>query len=127
MKPFLHPTLLGLSVAMSLGGMAHADDLAMGQKLVSNHCAGCHTFEQGGPPGQGPNLFDLLGRKAASETNFTYSSAYSTKMAGNVWDEAKLDAWLTDAQTLVPGSAMVYSQDDPAKRQKIIQYIKSLH
>ena len=66
MKPFLHPTLLGLSVDMSLGGMAHADDLAMGQKLVSNHCAGCHTFEQGGPPGQGPNLFDLLGRKAAS-------------------------------------------------------------
>jgi cytochrome c len=48
-------------------------------------------------------------------------------MAGKVWDEPMLDAWLTDAQSVAPGSAMVYSQEDPAKRQKIITYIKSLH
>jgi cytochrome c len=125
MTHFLQRTLIAATI--SLAGMAHADDVALGQKLVSNHCAGCHTFEKGGPPGQGPNLFGLLGRKAASESNFTYSSAYGTKMAGTTWDEAMLDAWLTDAQTVVPGSAMVYSQDDAGKRQKIIQYIKSLH
>lgn len=115
-----------LLVTLGLIGFAQADDLALAQKLATSHCAVCHTFDKGGPPGQGPNLFGLIGRKAASESNFTYSDAYSKTMSGKVWDEQMLDAWLTDAQTVVPGSAMVYSQDDPAKRQKIIAYIKSL-
>ncbi|KPG92060.1 cytochrome C [Pseudomonas sp. RIT-PI-q] len=115
-----------LTASIGLVGSAQADDLEIAQKLATNHCAVCHTFDKGGPPGQGPNLFGLIGRKAASETNFTYSDGYSKAMSGKVWDEQMLDAWLTDAQTVAPGSAMVYSQDDPAKRQKIITYIKSL-
>ena len=120
------PALLMLATTMGLTCIARADDLALAQKLATNHCAVCHTFDKGGPPGQGPNLFGLIGRKAASE-NFTYSDGYSKTMSGKVWDEQLLDAWLTDAQAVAPGSAMVYSQDDPAKRQKIIAYIKSLH
>ena len=119
-------TLLIVPVTLGLAGLVQADDLAVAQKLATNHCAVCHTFDKGGPPGQGPNLFGLIGRKAASESNFTYSDSYSKTMAGKAWDEQLLDAWLTDAQTVAPGSAMVYSQDDPAKRQKIIAYIKSL-
>jgi cytochrome c len=121
------PVLLMLVVSFGLAGVAQADDLELAQKLATNHCAVCHTFDKGGPPGQGPNLFGLLGRKAASESNFTYSDGYSKAMTGKVWDEQLLDAWLTDVQAVAPGSAMVYSQDDPAKRQKIITYIKSLH
>jgi cytochrome c len=120
------PALLMLTASIGLVGTAQADDLEIAQKLATNHCAVCHTFDKGGPPGQGPNLFGLIGRKAASESNFTYSDGYSKAMSGKVWDEQMLDAWLTDAQTVAPGSAMVYSQDDPAKRQKIIAYIKSL-
>ncbi|MEO8641547.1 c-type cytochrome [Pseudomonas sp.] len=121
------PALLLLLAATGLIGIAQADDLELAQKLATNHCAICHTFDKGGPPGQGPNLFGLLGRKAASESNFTYSDGYSKAMSGKVWDEQMLDAWLTDTQTVAPGSAMIYSQADPAKRQKIIAYIKSLH
>ncbi|QJC79713.1 c-type cytochrome [Pseudomonas umsongensis] len=128
LKFFLRaPALLAMAASFVLTGSALADDLALAQKLATNHCAVCHTFDKGGPPGQGPNLFGLLGRKAASETNFTYSDGFTKAMAGKVWDEPMLDAWLTDAQSVAPGSAMVYSQDDPAKRQKIISYIKSLH
>ncbi|NBB60937.1 c-type cytochrome [Pseudomonas sp. ODNR1LW] len=121
------PALWVLAAGLGLIGSALADDLSAAQKLATNHCAVCHTFDKGGPPGQGPNLFGLLGRKAASESNFTYSDGYTKAMSGKVWDEQTLDAWLTDAQSVAPGSAMVYSQDDPAKRQKIITYIKSLH
>jgi cytochrome c len=121
------PVLWMLAASFGLAGVAQADDLELAQKLASNHCAVCHTFDKGGPPGQGPNLFGLIGRKAASESNFTYSDGYSKAMTGKVWDEQLLDAWLTDVQAVAPGSAMVYSQDDPAKRQKIITYIKSLH
>jgi cytochrome c len=129
MSHFTPKAAVALMLAASLGliGIARADDLELAQKLATNHCAVCHTFDKGGPPGQGPNLFGLIGRKAASETNFTYSDGYKKAMTGKVWDESTLDAWLTDSQTVAPGSAMVYSQDDPAKRQKIITYIKSLH
>ncbi len=121
------PVLLMLTASFGLAGVAQADDLELAQKLATNHCAVCHTFDKGGPPGQGPNLFGLIGRKAASESNFTYSDGYSKAMSGKVWDEQTLEAWLTDTQAVAPGSAMVYSQGDPAKRQKIITYIKSLH
>jgi cytochrome c len=121
------PVLLMLAASFGLAGVAQADDLELAKKLATNHCAVCHTFDKGGPPGQGPNLFGLIGRKAASESNFTYSDGYSKAMSGKVWDEQLLDAWLTDVQVVAPGSAMVYAQDDPAKRQKIIAYIKSLH
>lgn len=126
---FLQRSSAWLLLAASIGlvGTVQADDLAIAQKLATNHCAVCHTFDKGGPPGQGPNLFGLIGRKAASESNFTYSDGYKKAMSGKVWDDKMLDAWLTDTQTVAPGSAMVYSQDDPAKRQKIIQYIQSLH
>lgn len=116
-----------LAASIGLVDIVRADDLAVAQKLATNHCAVCHTFDKGGPPGQGPNLFGLIGRKAASESNFTYSDGYSKAMTGKVWDEQLLNAWLTDVQAVAPGSAMVYSQDDPAKRLKIITYIKSLH
>ncbi|WP_160106907.1 c-type cytochrome [Pseudomonas izuensis] len=119
--------LLLLTASIGLAGSAQADELEIAQKMATNHCSVCHTFDKGGPPGQGPNLFGLIGRKAASESNFTYSDGYRKAMDGKVWDEQMLDAWLTDAQTVAPGSAMVYSQDDAAKRQKIITYIKSLH
>lgn len=119
--------LLLLTASIGLAGGAQADELEIAQKMATNHCAVCHTFDKGGPPGQGPNLFGLIGRKAASESNFTYSDGYRKAMDSKVWDEQLLDAWLTDAQTVAPGSAMVYSQDDPAKRQKIITYLKSLH
>jgi cytochrome c len=120
------PALLILTASLGLTGICRADDLELAQKLANNHCAACHTFDKGGPPGQGPNLFGLIGRKAASESNFTYSDGYSKAMSGKVWDEKLLDAWLTDTQAVAPGSAMVYVQEDPAKRQKIITYIKSL-
>jgi cytochrome c len=121
------PALLLLAAGIGQMGIAQADELELAQKLATNHCAVCHTFDKGGPPGQGPNLFGLLGRKAASETNFTYSDGYKKAMAGKVWDEQMLDAWLTDTQAVASGSAMVYAQDDAGKRQKIITYIKSLH
>lgn len=104
-----------------------ADDLSMTEKLASNHCAVCHTFQKGEPNGQGPNLFGLIGRTAGSVPGFAYSDGFQKAMAGAVWDRNLLDAWLLDTQTVAPGNAMTYFQEDPVKRARIIQYIQSLH
>ncbi|AYF85995.1 cytochrome C [Pseudomonas sp. DY-1] len=120
-------TGLTLALLLAASGAAQADDQAIAEKLATNHCAVCHTFKQGEPHGQGPNLYGLLGRKAASAPGFTYSDGFRQAMADKTWDDQLLDAWLTDTQTVAPGNAMTYFQDDPAKRARIIQYVQSLH
>lgn len=125
----MHRPMPHLALGLFLFGtstMVLADDLSMAEKLANSHCAGCHTFQQGEPHGQGPNLFGLIGRKAGSATGFTYSEGLRKGMADKTWDGKLLDAWLTDTQAVAPGNAMTYFQDDPAKRAEIIRYIESL-
>ena len=44
-----------------------------------------------------------------------------------VWDDAHLDAWLTNPQKLIPGAVMLYRQADPAIRASIIAWLKEQH
>lgn len=48
-------------------------------------------------------------------------------MAGKTWDAELLDRFLTDTQAVAPGTGMVYLQDDPGFRDKLIRFLKTLH
>jgi cytochrome c len=119
MKP-----LLMLSLLLALAGSAGAESL--GQRLAQSSCAQCHSFEKGAGHGVGPNLFGLIGRPAASSPGFTFSQPHTAAMKGKTWDVALLQRWLTDTQAVAPGSGMVYFQDDPKRRDALIQYLQSL-
>ena len=97
-----------------------------GERIAKNACIQCHTFGKGEPPGAGPNLFGLIGRKAGSQQGFAYSAGFTKALEGKTWDRALLERWLTDTQALAPGSGMVYFQDDPKQRAALIQYLASL-
>jgi cytochrome c len=117
-----------LALASSAGHAQDAQDaVALGKKLTTNNCAVCHTFGKGEPNGQGPNLFGIVGRPLASEPGFKYSAGMKAAAPGRVWDDKLLDAWLTDTQTVAPGNAMTYFEDDEARRRKIIAYLRTLH
>jgi cytochrome c len=103
-----------------------ADEAAIGKNLATNHCASCHTFGKGEPAGQGPNLFGIIGRKAGTAQGYAYSEGFKKALADKSWDHKTLDRWLTDTQSVAPGSGMVYFQDDAGKRLKIIRYLESL-
>jgi cytochrome c len=94
-----------------------------GATLFRNQCAACHTIAQGGPPGQGPNLFGVVGRKAGSVKGFAYSPGFAK--VDFVWDEPHLDAWLTNPQAVIPNAIMMYSQAKPAVRHAIIVYLET--
>ncbi|MFC6522749.1 c-type cytochrome [Undibacterium arcticum] len=80
-------------VLMTLGAISYnsnalgADDLAAAKAMAVNHCGSCHTFGKGEPPGQGPNLFGIIGRKAGTAVAFNYSERFKKAMEGQTWDE----------------------------------------
>ena len=76
-------------------------------------------------PLYGPPLGGVLGRQAGTYSGYAYSKAFMQKMEGVTWDEARLDAWITSSQTMVPGSFMFYSLKKPDPRSKIILYLKA--
>ena len=103
-----------------------ADDLAAAKAYTVRYCSQCHTFEQGEKHGQGPNLFGLVGREAAAAPGFVYSEGIKEALKGKVWDRDLLDAWLTDTIAVAPKAQMIYFQDDPKVRAKLIRYLDSL-
>ena len=46
-----------------------------GKKL----CATCNTSDKGGAHKNGPNLWDVYGRKSASAAGYSYSTVFKTK------------------------------------------------
>jgi cytochrome c len=96
-----------------------------GATLFANQCGTCHTVEHGAPPRQGPNLAGVVGRRAGSLPGFQYSPAFAR--ADFVWDDARLDRWLTSPQAMLPGAVMLYHQSDPKVRQLIIAWLKEQH
>ncbi len=103
-----------------------AEDLAAAKEYTVRYCSQCHTFEQGEKHGQGPNLFGLIGREAAAAPGFVYSEGMKEALKGKVWDRALLDEWLTDTIAVAPKAQMIYFQDDPKVRTKLIRYLESL-
>lgn len=72
---------------------------------VFRKCQACHSL-QPGKNGVGPSLAGIVGKKAASVTNYNYSSAM--KSSNLTWDTKTLDAYLTDPQKVVPGNKMPF-------------------
>lgn len=93
--------------------------------LVINSCQGCHSVTPHGRIDTAPSLWGVYGR-AIGESEFDHYSPVLASMSG-VWDDATLDAFLTDAQQFSPGTAMVAPGiSDPAVRSPIIEYLQSL-
>jgi cytochrome c len=96
-----------------------------GAALFKQQCATCHTTNLSDPPRQGPPLLHVIGRPAGKVEGFHYSPALA--QAGFAWDEARLDAWLSDPQSVIPGAVMAYRQAKAETRAAIIAYLKELN
>ena len=99
-----------------------AGDASRGEALFAQ-CAACHR-----PAGEanaiGPNLKGVVGRKAASAEDFTYSPPL--RRSGITWTDDKLDAFLADPQAVAPGTKMPFAGvASPADRADIIAYLKT--
>ena len=96
-----------------------------GAALFKQQCATCHSTNLSDVPRQGPPLVQIIGRQAGKVEGFHYSSGLA--QAGFTWDEARLDAWLTDPQAVIPGAIMSYRQAKAETRAAIITYLRGLN
>ena len=103
---------------------AAAADAKKGQQDFAV-CQTCHNIAKGGGNGIGPNLFGVVGRKAASLPGFYYSAAL--KSSKITWTNDKLKAWVMAPAKLVPGTRMTFAGvSDPAKADDIVAYLDTL-
>jgi len=96
---------------------------APGQELFLKNCTTCHSLANDGVRRAGPHLDQIFGRRVGALDGFPYSEAL--KGAGFAWDADRLDGWLTNPQAFLPGTYMLYRQDDPVIRREIIDYLRA--
>jgi glucose/arabinose dehydrogenase/cytochrome c2 len=116
--------LLALLVS-ALAAPAVAADANAGRFFFSQQCALCHSAASGDNGGaQGPSLIGLVGRRAASNPQFSYT--HELQASALTWDAATLDRFLASPGSVVPGTAMVVSVPDQADRDNLIAYFQGL-
>nr|WP_246801608.1 c-type cytochrome [Bradyrhizobium genosp. L] len=96
-----------------------------GPTLFKQQCATCHTTNTSDSVRQGPSLYKVIGRHAGTAEGFKYSAGFAK--ADFAWDDAHLDAWLSNPQAVIPGAVMAYRQAKPETRAMIIAYLKELN
>jgi len=106
-----------------LAGHPSAAQSAADAELFRKNCQACHSLVADGVQRAGPDLQQILGRKAGTLAGFPYSQ--TLKEADFAWTAEAMDAWLTNPQSYLPGTYMMYRQDDPEVRGAIIRYLQA--
>ena len=101
-------------------------DLGKGKAFVTQVCAACHSFNDGGKPIVGPNLYNVVGGPHDHEAGFAYSDALE-KFKGKPWTYSALNHWLYDPAAYAPGTHMTFAGiPNDQLRADVIDYLHTL-
>jgi len=101
-------------------------DVQAGDKYVHTVCTACHTFNEGGKPLVGPNLYGIVGAPHDHESGFNYSDALQ-KFKGQPWTYDALNRWLFDPQKYAPGTRMTFAGiHGDQQRADVVAYLRTL-
>jgi cytochrome c len=139
-ETFPEKPVLAIAVAPTAGGAAAAKpepeqpvatllasaDVKAGDQFAHRVCIACHTFDKGGKPGVGPNLYGVVGGPHDHEQGFNYSPALE-KFKGQAWSYDELNHWLDKPNAYAPGTRMTFAGIPSAKqRADVIAYLRTL-
>ncbi len=101
-------------------------DPKKGQALTMQvGCVACHSFNEGGKAGIGPNLYNVVGGPHAHMVGFDYSAALKGKTGP--WTYEELNEWLKKPAAYAPGTKMTFAGlANPEQRADIIDYLHTL-
>lgn len=95
----------GFQVANVVGLLPQAT--ADAGERVYKKCAACHTVNEGGKNGQGPNLWNIVGRDKGAVDGFKYSKALVEK--GGAWDYQALAEFMHKPKDYIQGTKMAFA------------------
>src|SRR5688572_470680 len=86
-------------------------------------CTACHTINQGGANGTGPNLWGAMGKGIAKVApGFAYSPALAGK--GGTWDWESMSQWIKSPRDFAPGTKMTFAGISKAEdRAHLLPYL----
>ncbi|KAF9903491.1 iso-1-cytochrome c [Linnemannia zychae] len=98
-------------------------DAVNGARLFMARCNQCHSISQGGMHKAGPNLFNVVGRKAGTQPFYFFSQAHTNR--GVVWTEENLFKYLENPKAFVPGTKKSFmGLKNPQDRSDVIAFLK---
>ena len=114
----------GAAPAVPLPVLLASADATKGADVFKK-CTACHTIEQGGPNGIGPNLYATMGEAIAQGKN-GYAFSDALKGIGGSWDFEKMDAWLASPRKFAPGTKMTFAGiPDAQERANLIVWLNA--
>lgn len=115
-----------VELAPDWGTVLPVADLAAGEAAFAR-CQACHTINQGGANGIGPNLYGVVGGRVTHASGFAYSDAMIAH-AGEApaWTYDELDLFITAPARHIPGTKMSFAGlRDTETRVNLIAYLRS--
>ena len=101
-------------------------DATAGEEFFMRKCSSCHDEYKSDTHGKGPNLWNVMGRKAGSSPGFDYSDAM--RQSGHTWNYATLNYYLTNTKRAVPGRIMNFKGIRKDKnRAKLLLFLRSMN
>lgn len=115
------------TVVASIGTLLASADPTEGEGQTRK-CQSCHTLNEGGANGQGPNLWGVVGRPIASHEGFAYSPAMVAHAAEVPnWTYEELNLFLIAPRQHVPDTKMNFGGvKGDGERANIIAYLSTL-
>jgi cytochrome c len=97
-----------------------------GRALAARVCGSCHTFNEGGRAGVGPNLWGIVGANHAHQAGFNYSAA-NRAMADKPWTVEEINQFIAGPARYMPGTRMAFAGLNSAQqRAEIIAFLVSI-
>jgi cytochrome c len=95
-----------------------------GKEIFDSTCGACHLVAPG-IKNPKPNLWGIVGRRKASQSDVQYSS--SLKDAGGNWTFEELNLFISNPALTLPGTDMLFpGLQDEKQRADLVAYLRTL-
>ena len=105
-----------------------AASVSKGEAFVQQQCSSCHTVNQGGAAGVGPEpLYGVIGGPMFASPPVSAIPPRSKGKAKGNWNYDNMNAWLDDPASFAPGTEMSYPGiKNTQERANVVAYLRTL-
>jgi cytochrome c len=122
---YLHSHGAGRPAIAPISARLASANVESGKEIFHRTCVSCHFAAPGVKNPKRPNLWGIVGRRKASESDAQYSSVL--KEAGGRWTFEELNSFISNPALTLPGTDMTFAGlQDEKQRADVIAYLRTL-